>query len=223
MVIGYVTAVGVHCVALDGQRLWRNRSAEVVFRLDVTAPDRDGQRQVLVADGLTLPIDAAGHELPPIVLPDALTRLIFTSDFAPGRGSQQWLAVALKWQGQAFGNVAVGLSPRGQELWRYPLPDGTHQHPAFEMVASGDLLGGDEAGATAPVASGGQWVIAASDGSMHIIGFDGTLVDRFCLGAAPSGMTIARLDGRAALLVATDEGVTAWQFEMPEPAAAEQK
>ncbi|OYV86292.1 MAG: hypothetical protein B7Z73_11995, partial [Planctomycetia bacterium 21-64-5] len=61
----------------------------------------------------------------------------------------------------------------------------------------------------------GQWVIAAVDGSIHIVGIDGTLIDHFNSGAAASGLAVAQLDGRPALIVATDKAVEAWQFEMP--------
>ncbi len=206
MEIGYVQAVGVHCVALDGERLWRNRAAEYVFRLGVTGPDRRNQRQLLVAQGWVQPIDAAGREQAPIVLPDAFVRLIFTADL-DGDENSEWCAIAMKSlePGQPPRDIAVGLSPQGFELWRYPLPEGTHQNAAFEMVAAGNLLNGDT----------GQWVIAGADGSIHILGIDGSLIDHFNLGAVPNGMAIARLDGRPALLVSASDSVQAWQFERP--------
>ena len=206
MGIGYVQAVGVHCVALDGERLWRNRAAEYVFRLGVTGPDRRNQRQLLVAQGWVQPIDAAGREQAPIVLPDAFVRLIFTADL-DGDENLEWCAIAMKSlePGQPPRDIAVCLSPRGFELWRYPLPEGTHQNAAFEMVATGNLLNGNA----------GQWVIAGADGSIHILGIDGSLIDHFNLGAVPNGMAIARLDGRPALLVSACDAVHAWQFELP--------
>ncbi|HEV7223967.1 MAG TPA: redoxin domain-containing protein [Pirellulales bacterium] len=217
MLIGYLQAVGIHCVTLDGDRLWRNGAAENVFRLDVTGPDRRSQRQLLAAQGpqgVVLPIDAAGNERPPIALADAFARLIFTADL-DGDAKSEWCAIALQWleSDQPASNLAVGLSPRGEELWRYSLPEGMHRHTAFEMVAAGDLLGGDA----------GQWVIAAADGSIHILGIDGHLIDRFNYGAAPSGMAIANLDGRPALLVSTDQAVEAWQFEMPSQDQADEQ
>lgn len=204
MVVGYVQAVGVHCVSLAGERLWRNRAAEYVFRLDVAGADRQGQRKLLVAQGLLLPIDSQGREQPPIVLLDAFLRLIFTADL-DGDQTAEWCAIALKsvGLGPSVRDMAVGLSPRGEELWRYELPEGTQQHAAFEMVAAGNLLDGEAA----------QWVIGAADGSIHILGIDGSLIDRFNYGASLSGLAIARLDGKPALLVSTDEGVEAWRFE----------
>ncbi len=212
MYVGYLQAVGVHCVALDGQRLWRNRAAENVFQLGVTGPDRQNQRQLLVAQGWVLPIDDAGRERAPIVLPDALVRLIFTADL-DGDQQTEYCAIAAQWlgPGEAVRNLAVGLSPRGQERWRYQLPEGTHQHASLEMVVAGNLLG-DEIK---------QWVIAAADGSIHILDSDGSLIDRFNSGVAPSGIAIAKLGGQPALLIATDEGLEAWQFEAPPAAPAE--
>lgn len=206
MLVGYQGFVGTHCVDLKGQTVWRNRAAENVLRLAVTAPDPAGQRQLLVAQGLLLPIDADGNEGARIFLFDSVLRLIFTSDLGPERASP-WCAIATKpvTSGKRLRDVAVGISPRGTVLWRYPLPAGTHHHPAFEMVATGDLLGGGIP----------QWVIAAADGSIHLLALDGSFLDRFNYGASPSGMAIANLGGGAALLVATDDGVEAWQFDLP--------
>lgn len=205
--VGYFEAVGVHCLALDGHRLWRNRVAENVLGLAVTEPDNRGRRQLLVAQGQVLPIDAAGREQPPISLPGDFLRLIFTADL-DGNGEFEWCAIAMKplKSGSAGPNSAVGLSPAGA-LWSYDLPDGMHRYADFEMVVAGNLLGG----------SVGQWVIGGADGSIHILGIDGSLIDRFNLGTAPRGMAVANLDGRPALLVSTDEGLEAWHFEVPSP------
>lgn len=215
MMVGYLQAVGVHCVTLDGSRLWRNRAAENVFRLAVTGMDRRKQRQLLVAQGILLPIDAEGDERPPIVLPGAFVQQIFTADL-DGDASMEWCAIVLEAPelGESVRSMAVGLSPRGDELWRYPLPEGTHRHVGFEMVTSGNLLAGDT----------GQWVIAGADGSIHILRIDGELIDQFNYGASPSGMAVANLDGQPLLLMATDEAMEAWQFELPpqEPAPAKE-
>lgn len=222
MGVGYLQAVGVQCVDLEGGRLWWNRAAESVLSLDVTSPDSHGRRQLLVtgggfvgtAQGLILPIDAGGRELPQLGLQDVFLRLIFTADL-DGNGSAEWCAIGQQWLGpnKPAPNIAVGLSPSGEELWRYPLPAGVHQHIAFRMVASGKLLGGET----------GQWVIAAPDGSIHILGIDGILIDQFNLGSAPSGMAVANLDGVAALLVANGKTVEALQFEASAPKDAKSK
>lgn len=223
---GYVRDVGVHLVTLDGERLWRNRDADEVFGLDVTRPDDHNQRRLLVAQGAVLPIDAEGNNQPPIPLASAVVRRIFTADFH-AESVSEWCAIAQQGlpTGETGSNMAVGLSPRGHELWRYPLPDGKHRHAALEMVVAGNLLASN-AGQEETVSAGaeqtdddlwtrGQWVIAAADGSIHFVGMDGTPIDRFNYGAAPSGLAIAQLNGQPALIVATDDRVEAWQFWMP--------
>jgi outer membrane lipoprotein-sorting protein len=206
MLVGYVGLVGTHCVDLQGRSIWRNRVAENVLHLAVTAPDRSAQRQLLVAQGMLLPLESNGNEGAPIILFDSFLRLIFTSDLGVDRRSP-WCAIATKpiSSGKRIRDVAIGISPTGKVLWRYPLPAGTHHHAAFEMVAVGDVLGGGTP----------QWVIAGPDGSIHILALDGSFLDRFNYGAAPSGIAIAQLDGKPTLLLATDDRVEAWQFELP--------
>ena len=51
------------------------------------------------------------------------------------------------------------------------------------MVAAG-LLG-----------NGGKWVLAGSDGSVNILSANGKLIDQFHMGAAISGLAVAKIDG----------------------------
>jgi hypothetical protein len=204
ILVGYVASVGVHCVSLEGERLWRNRMPDRVLRLAVSGADRRGRRELLVAQGMLLRIDAEGGDRAPIVLPKDFVRSIFAAN---DDNNPNWCAIALRSfeSGQPVRDVAIGLSPRGDELWRYPLPEGVYHYPAFETVAAGNLLGQES----------GQWVLAGADGSIHILAADGALVDYFNYGAAPSGMAIAHLNGRTTLLVASDETVEAWQVTLP--------
>ena len=206
MLVGYLQAVGVHCVNLQGERLWRNPATDIVQRLAVTAPNGRGQRLLLVAGGLLLmPIDADGQERQPIAVPESFVRLIYTADLDLD-GNSEWCAIASRPSepNKPLHDSVVGLSPRGEELWSYDLPAGIPQHIALDMVASGSLLG-----------EAGQWTIAAADGSIHILGIDGDLIDHFNYGAAASGLAIANLGGRPALVVASEKGVEAWHFELP--------
>lgn len=206
ILVGYYGLVGTHCVGFDGKTVWRNRAAENVLGLGVTPADRRGRRELLVAQGLLLPVSATGNEQTPIMLPDSFIRSIYTSDLGPAELSP-WCAVAVRPTSSAkrVRDIAVGISPRGTILWRYPLPAGTHRHAAIEMVASGDLF-------RAGVA---QWVIAAADGSIHILALDGSLLDRYNSGVSLGGVAIANLAGQPALLLAGDNGVEAWQFVLP--------
>ena len=75
-------------------------------------------------------------------------------------------------------------------------------HVALEMVTWGHLVG----------AKTGQWVVAAADGSLHILAADGTPIDHFNYGNAISGLAVIRGDGPV-LLVATAKNVEAWKVE----------
>ncbi len=206
MLVGYLGLVGTHCVGLDGKTIWRNRAAENVFGLGVTAADRQDERQLLVAQGLLLPVTANGNEQTPIMLADSFIRSVYASNLGQAELSP-WCAIAMRPASSAkrVRDIAIGISPRGTVLWRYPLPAGTQHHTALEMVASGDLFGAGIA----------QWVLAAADGSIHLLTMDGSLLDRYNSGVALSGMGIANLGGDPALLLSSDEGIEAWQFELP--------
>ncbi|HVC94415.1 MAG TPA: redoxin domain-containing protein [Pirellulales bacterium] len=210
--VGYCD-IGVHCVSLDGQRRWRNRIAETVLKLAVAAPDGRGRRGLLatclqgtspsVQDAL-LSIDSAGKERRAIVFDDRFARLIFTADL-DGDEQPEWCVIAHKKLelGKIGAEVALGVSPGGEELWSYPLPVGMQHHAGFESVAAGNLLGQET----------GQWVIAGANGSIHIFAIDGALIDHFNYGASLCGLAVANVAGRGTLLVATDEAVEAWQVE----------
>ncbi len=101
--------------------------------------------------------------------------------------------------------VAVGLDLKGQVLWSYPLPRGIHQYPV-EPVTTGQLLGEGPR----------QWLVAAADGSIHMLASDGTLIDRFNYGAPLTGLAATAWNGKRVLLVATERAVDAWQVESPE-------
>jgi hypothetical protein len=203
IVLGFWGAEGVQSMTLGGTRRWQNRAAENVLRLDMTEADSKGRRTLLAvtAHGTVLPIDADGKEGRPIGLTHRFIRLIFTADL-DGDERYEWCAIAQdkRASGPPGPDMAVGLSPSGEELWSYELPPGTHEHAAFEMVAYGNLVEG----------AAGQWVVAGADGSIHILGIDGALVDRFNYGASLRGLAVAKLKGRTALIVASDTGVTAW-------------
>ena len=55
-------------------------------------------------------------------------------------------------------------------LWKYALPSGMQQ--AVESIVVGRLLPGPAR----------QWLLPGSDGSIHVLAADGTLIDRFNYG-----------------------------------------
>jgi hypothetical protein len=55
--------------------------------------------------------------------------------------------------------------------------------------------------------------LAGPDGSIHVISEDGELFDSFYYGAALTGLAAAKLGEVNVLLVATEEGVSAWRIQ----------
>jgi hypothetical protein len=59
----------------------------------------------------------------------------------------------------------------------------------------------------------GQWLLPGPDGSIHILGADGALLDKFNYGTAVQGLATTQIDGKPALIVCSAEGVAAWGIE----------
>ena len=62
----------------------------------------------------------------------------------------------------------------------------------------------------------GEWWLAGPDGSIHLITADGKLFDSFFYGQALSGIAAGKLGDAAVLLVAAEDGLTAWEVTAPE-------
>lgn len=196
LALGYWGPVGAQGVSLEGKRLWANRSMENVFRLTVTGPDAAGRRSLLCLNsrGTIVVLDAEGNRKEEIVVGSRPIQLLVGADLT-GDGQPEFCGMSSKQLGVY---VAVGLDLRGKELWTYDLPPG---HPAMpiEQIVPGRVLS----------APGGQWLLPAAEGSIHILRADGQLIDRFNYGSALSGLATAEINGRPVLLVASGQGVEA--------------
>ncbi|MBI2825016.1 MAG: redoxin domain-containing protein [Planctomycetia bacterium] len=198
--VGYWGVVGVQCVATTGERRWADRALENVFCLAVTGPDAAGKRGLLAADGrgTLVPIDYQGKEDAPLSISGLFLRWLAVTDL-DGDGQAEICAIA---SAKAGVESAIGLSPAGTLLWQYDLPVGAQPNAALEMIAAGRLLGDT-----------GQWVVSGADGSIHILSPDGKPIDRFNVGAAIGGLSVAPIDGKGAIVVGTDNGVDAWRVQ----------
>lgn len=200
LLVAYYGVVGVQCVDLSGRRRWSVRSLENVFNMAVIGTQSGAPRAILCANqlGTPVPITAQGQAGRAIEVPGRFFRLVVARDLDhDGEPDLCGLAVT-----RAGDDTAVGFNQRGEELWSYTLPLGVHRNAALEPVTAGNLLGD----ATA------QWVFAGADGTIHILSQQGELIDHFALGAAPSGLAVASLDGRSVLLVSLGDRVEAWQL-----------
>jgi hypothetical protein len=189
--------VGAQGVALDGRRLWSNRALEYVLRVAVTDADAGGRRFLLCTNGrgTLIPLDASGQPGQEIRLANRPLHTVVAG--GTEGGASQYCGLSSEQDGAT---TAVGLALTGEERWRYPLPVGIHTQPV-EIVSAGRVL------AEGP----GQWLLAGPDGSVHLLGFDGKLIDRFNTGKLLTGLGTAEIEGQPALLVVHPDGITAWR------------
>jgi hypothetical protein len=93
------------------------------------------------------------------------------------------------------------MNVRGETIWKYELPFGSIR--TVEPIIVGRVLPG----------TASQWILPGCDGSVHILGADGTLIDRFNYGAPINGLATAEIDGKPVLLISSANGVEAFRVE----------
>ena len=201
--VGYWGEVGVHAVSLTGERIWANRNVPNVQKMTVTGPDAEGNRRLLCANvtGMLAVMNAQGESAPPLVLGDRRIGWITSADLE-GDGRMAYCGLVAETLGK---NEAAGLAIDGSNAritWTYQLPDGVSRQPVQPIVA-GRLTKDGSA----------QWLLPGPDGSIHILSADGEMLDRFNYGSAIQGLATVEIDGKPALLVATEKGVAAWAVE----------
>lgn len=207
ILVGYWNIVGVQGVSLDGTRLWANRSVTDALRIGVYHRGPQNPPSLLVLNshggliGTISELDSSGKRVDDIAVADLSLAWVATGDL-DGDGRSEICALALD---NRRNFAALGVTDDGQVAWRYALPPGVHDHP-IEAVTSGRLV------ADQP----GQWLIASADGTIHFLNHDGVLLDKFTYGEAITGMAAAEWNGQRVLLVATAQGVEAWQVQPPE-------
>jgi hypothetical protein len=202
MLISYFQDVGVHGVSLEGKRLWANRTLAMVRRIAVWAQDPKGPRSLLCTNSLgsLVILDGQGKRQGEISIPRRLVHWIVAADL---RGDQQMDLCGLYLA--EFGvSVAVGIDPKGAELWSQALPKGVHRRPVEEIVP-GNLA------ASGP----GQWLLPGPDGSIYVITADGKPLDHWDTGSVITGLATMAMDGQPVLVLASNEGVEAWQVKWP--------
>lgn len=205
---GYNGIHGVVMLSPDGRRRWTNRKVFEVSRLAV-ASWGGKEPAIFVASfaAETAVLDGHGEERgrwPPESGPLSMLAAAGTSAAAASGSSPtpSLLGVVLANPNQF---VVLGLAADGRPAWQYPLPPGIH-NTQIQAVQWGRVVGDVE-----------HWIVAAPDGSIHMMTADGTALDRFSLGAIPTGIAAATVDGQPALVVATKDGtVEAFRLEAAE-------
>jgi hypothetical protein len=192
--------IGLVAIGLNGDSIWRNRAFPNVVSVAVSQPDDLGNWAAYLTgeQGTVLRVNRFGNEEAPQKVGNWPIHRLIAASFSKARQASL-LGLSNDDKGVP---LAVGITSELKEAWNYPLPRGVHQRP-IEPVASSNLLPGRQ----------GEWWLAGPDGSIHVISEDGELHDWFYYGAVLTGLAAARLDGKPALLVATEDGVAAWGIE----------
>ena len=199
IIVAYAAAGGVRGLNGDGQLLWENLSLQAVRGLVLAAPQADGKRGILCADGQgrLLSVSPAGEvETVAIGLRDMQS--LFSG---PVAANGAWTLLGLT--GNARGrNAALGIDPGGEWLWDIDLPNGMHRSRSIEPVAWADLLGTPR----------WQWLIAGPDGSVTVAWGDGRVVDCYHHGSDLTGIGGYHSDG-GHIVVATRESVESFRLD----------
>lgn len=204
--IGFGGSVGVKCISLQGKLLASCRTLFNIGRIAAGPPDAMKHRQLYcVTDAGNVAV------LDPKLQPSDFNKLasdgilegLMQADLA-GDGRLTWCAVLRRpdaSQPAAGQYTAIGLDLRGAPIWKYDLPSGSLR--SVEPIVVGRVLPG----------AASQWLLPGSDGSVHILAADGTLIDRFNYGTPINGLAATEIDGKPALLISSAGGVEALRVE----------
>lgn len=198
--VGYWGVVGIHAVSLQGKRTAANKL--IAFTWGIAPGPADAQSQRLLycinPDGSLVALDSKLERKADVALPGRRLQSVVAADLR-GDGQLLWCGLVSPEIGQ---QIAVGFDLAGRELWSYTLPAGIYQQP-IERIIPGRIT------AQPP----GQWILPGADGSIHILTADGSLIDQFNYGASLHGLATVEIDGRPALIVATQNGIEALAVE----------
>jgi cytochrome oxidase Cu insertion factor (SCO1/SenC/PrrC family) len=185
--------------SLDGKRTaWQGESVRDVLSLALSPADAKGKRLLLALgrSGKIRGVSADGKINAESDAPDPTVQKLIVAE----RDIDQevfWCALSMAPRAGAV----VAMKGDSQLAWRFSVPGGFPQ-TAIEPVVWGHVLPGGKA----------LWVVAGADGGIHFVAADGNLVDRFHHGEMPTGVGLAKLDGKPTLLVSSKSGVTAYRL-----------
>ncbi len=202
LLVSYWATVGIQRVTLEGQRTAVNRTVGTAYRMALLNPDAHGSRNVLCTNerGILTLLAPTLKTIREIPVPKQNVQLVVSADLK-GDGKLAFCGLAPNEKSI----LVLGLTDQGEVLWKYPIALGMQEYP-IEPVSAGQVL----------AAGPKQWLVAACDGSIHFLSGEGKLIDHFNYGASLTGLAAARIDGKPTLLVATPEGLEAWEVQVIE-------
>jgi thiol-disulfide isomerase/thioredoxin/outer membrane lipoprotein-sorting protein len=202
LLVSYWRTVGIQRVTMEGQRTAVNRTVGTAYRMALLNPDEHGGRNVLCTNerGILTLLTPTLKTIREIPVPQQNVQLIVSADLK-GDGKLAFCGLAPNEKSI----LVLGLTDQGDVLWKYPVALGMQEYP-IEPVSAGQVLPDGPK----------QWLVAGCDGSIHFLSGEGKVIDHFNYGAALSGLAAARIDGKPLLLVATPEGLDAWEVQVVE-------
>ena len=173
------------------------------------ASPRSGQRTLYCVNGSEAigPLDHEGKLGQFISSPGVALEWVVADDL-DGDGKNKLCVLSAH---DSKATIAIGLDEKNHEQWSYPMVKGIPQKPV-ERIVPGKFADGR-----------GAWLLAGPDGSIHILASDGKLIDRFQYGADLTGVALTVVGGKTVLLVASTQGLEAWEVAGPEVARAKQE
>lgn len=197
--VGFWSLIGVQGVTLEGKREWTNRVLPTVLSLVATPANDVGWRKLIATGdrGALYRLNQYGHHDPKLEIPGRQIHRLAAASW-PSSEATTYCGLSFQPDGHL---LALGLDADLAEVWNYKLPAGQF-NSQIEIVTSGPLRNENAA----------DWILAAPDGSIHIVSSDGEFSDSFALGEALSGLATAQLGETRVILTATKGKVTAWKL-----------
>ena len=196
--VGYWGGVGIQGVALDGRRVWSERTLNQVVELCVAPGEKPGDHDLWATSdrGTIFVLDPNGKPRREIVVGlREIMHVAIRPETIPDAPACCGLAV------ESVGHYdVVGFNPRGDVAWKFTLPTGEYTHQV-ERIQSVTLPGGAPA-----------WMIAAPDGTIFWLSPSGEVIDQFRYGAPLTGLSLTNTEGAAILLVSSPETLVAWKL-----------
>lgn len=204
--VGFGGTVGVKCVSLQGTPIWSCRNLFNVSRVLSGPADTQSHRELFcISDANSVAILDAKLKLQDAerISGEGILQTLVHADLN-GSGQEAWCGMIYMPDNQhlATGSfTAIFLNQDRKVIKSYNLPAGLQQ--LVEPIVVGRLLPGPAR----------QWLLPGSDGSIHVLAADGTLIDRFNHGEQVTGLATVEIDGKPVLLIGSANGVEALRVE----------
>ena len=193
----------IRVLKMDMTELWRNDNTSAPYQVGVAYSGKSPTiitMNVLAESSELVELDVQGRIKRPIALKKEGNQIgWFAVDDLEGNGNSRICVIVP--DSQERGNMHIAeMDMSGNQLWEYPFPGAHHAVPVEQIIAT-DVVGD----------STKEWILASPDGVLHILDYQGKLLDRYAHGKTVTGFTGATFGGKKHLLVSDPETITAYE------------